>query len=63
MNKYIYAAAFLFILVSSCGSNEPKQLDTQEQEAVEKQVQEDQAAMDSLEQAIQAQINEEDTVE
>lgn len=63
MNKITYTSLALLLLLASCGNNEPKQLNTQEQDAVEKQVQDDQAAMDSLEQAIQAQINEADTID
>lgn len=39
----------------SCG-NEKEHLDQKEKEAVEQQLQKDQAAMDSLDKAIQAQI-------
>ncbi|MFA6261279.1 MAG: hypothetical protein WC760_07425 [Bacteroidia bacterium] len=63
MNKITYTGLIAFMLLASCGNNEPKQLNTEEQAAVEKQVHDDQAAMDSLEQAIQAQINEADTIE
>ncbi len=45
------------ILLSGSCTNDTKPLNQQEQKAVETQVQKDNAAMDSLEKAIEAQIN------
>ena len=53
---FLASVASMFIMVS-CGSDNEKKLDTQEQKAVEEQVNKDQQAMDSLEKAIQAQID------
>lgn len=47
-------------IVIAC-NNEPK-MNKQEEQAVEQQMQKDQQAMDSLEKAIQAQINGTDTL-
>ncbi len=46
----------IFVTIS-CGSSDEKKLDTQEKKAVEEQINKDQLAMDSLEKAIQAQID------
>jgi len=52
----------LFIASCSCGNESKPELNQQEQKAVESQVEKDQAAMDSLEKAIEAQINGTDTI-
>lgn len=61
MNKII--GLFLIGLVfASCGNTtENKQQPNTDQTAVEDQLKKDQAMMDSLEKAIQAQINETDS--
>jgi uncharacterized protein YcfL len=51
-----FAAALILFTIISCGG-EDKKPTTQEQQAVEEQVNKDQQAMDSLEKAIQAQID------
>ncbi len=53
---------FAAVLWFSCNSQEPK-LNTQEEKAVSTQVEKDQAAMDSLEKVIEAQISEMDTAD
>lgn len=58
MNTRILAFCALTFLLFAC-NNEPK-LNQQEEEAVENQVAKDQAAMDSLEKAIQAQLGNEE---
>ena len=59
MNKQLLILTSIFALsiITSCGGNDQKKLDTQEKKAVEEQVSKDQLAMDSLEKAIQAQID------
>jgi hypothetical protein len=59
MNKQLltFASIFTLFILISCGSNDEKKLDTQEKKAVEEQINKDQLAMDSLEKAIQAQID------
>ena len=54
--KYLSLITILFLLASSCGPDN-KPLNKQEEKAVQTQVEKDNAAMDSLEKAIQAQIN------
>lgn len=58
MKKIISAILFTMSVsfMISCGGGD-KKLDDKEQKAVETQVQNDQAAMDSLEKAIQSQID------
>ncbi len=55
----------LFVLIMSCGqsktANNPE-LNQTEKAAVEQQLNKDEIAMDSLEKAIQAQINGTDTI-
>jgi len=57
--KKIIISSFLLILLVSC-NDQP--LNKQEEKAVQTQVEKDQQAMDSLEKAIQAQINGTDTI-
>ena len=62
MRKILFCAATaLSLVIYSCGGNDTKTtqptLNEQEQKAVENQVNKDQAAMDSLERALQAEIN------
>lgn len=52
----------LFAVSCSCGQENKPELNQQEQKAVETQVEKDQAAMDSLEKAIEAQIKGTDTI-
>ena len=66
MNKIsLLGFTSLFILSISCGqsnnANNPV-LNQTEKTAVEKQLNKDEVAMDSLEKAIQAQINSTDTI-
>jgi hypothetical protein len=57
MKRFFLVYVTLFaLLVASCGGGD-KKLNTQEQKAVEEQVDKDKQAMDSLEKAIQAQID------
>lgn len=51
-----FAAGLIIVSITSCGG-EDKKPTTQEEQAVEEQVNKDQQAMDSLEKAIQAQID------
>jgi len=60
-SKLFTATLLVSILGVSCG-NSDKPLNKQEEKAVQTQVDKDQAAMDSLEKAIQAKINEVDSV-
>ena len=63
MFSKLFTAAFLLgVLSVSCGDSSTSKLNKQEEKAVETQVKKDQQAMDSLEKAIQAQINEVDSV-
>lgn len=63
MNKrIIYPGLLVVLFLVSCGNDPSKNLNQEEKTAVEKQLQEDQEAMDSLEKAIQAQINMQDTL-
>lgn len=56
MKNYTLILSAMFLL--ACNSSNENQLNKQEEKAVETQMAQDQAAMDSLEKAIQAQINE-----
>lgn len=63
--KKIFFVATTALFIASCGGNtnpQEKVLNTEENTAVENQMQKDQKAMDSLEKAIQAQINGTDSV-
>lgn len=66
MNKiFLLGFTSLFILSISCGQSNTSDnpvLNQTEKAAVEKQLNKDEAAMDSLEKAIQAQINSTDTI-
>jgi hypothetical protein len=54
---FLIPAVLLSVMtITSCGGDD-KKLNTQEQKAVEEQVDKDKQAMDSLEKAIQAQID------
>lgn len=59
-SNYLTACFILAVCCASCGGE--TQMNKQEQKAVETQVEKDQKAMDSLEQVIQAQINQVDSV-
>jgi len=63
--KNIKTIAFSFGIFLCACSSEPKntELNNTEKSAVEAQIEADQGAMDSLEKAIQAQINGMDSVE
>lgn len=63
--KRISVIASVCIFLASCGNtpSQDKSLNTQENTAVEEQMKKDKQAMDSLEKAIQAQINGMDSVQ
>ena len=62
LNKILLVTFVLGVMNISCGDSSSNKLDKQEEKAVQTQVEKDQQAMDSLEKAIQAQINEVDSV-
>lgn len=56
-------ATILILALTACGNDAPKtDLNQQEQAAVDSTLNSDEAAMDSLENAIKAQIGEDSTV-
>lgn len=66
MKKYLTLSFFGLLLINTAcknkSANNPEELNQTEKNAVEDRIKNDEAAMDSLEKIIQAQINETDTI-